>query len=78
MSADELPAAVSLQTEYGSFTSHGELKEGMLVYSRRLEIKGKMVPASEYPKVKKFFSDLAKADRAAVMLKTNPSIAAAK
>jgi hypothetical protein len=77
-SADDLPAPVSLKSEYGSFTSHTELKDHVLVYSRRLEIKSQTVPAADYVKVRKFFSELAKADRAAVMLKNEPAVAQAK
>jgi len=73
--SDELPAPVSLQSEYGSFKSQVELKDHLLVYSRRLEIKRQTVPASDYAKVRKFFADLAKADRAAVMLKTAAAVA---
>ncbi len=71
----ETPAPASLETEYGSFQSQIEIKDRHLIYQRTFEIRPQIVPAADYAKLRKFFADAARADKATLMLKTTASVA---
>jgi plasmid stability protein len=68
--AEEVPASTAFASDYGSSQTDFKIEGQKLTVIRRVEIKPQIVPAAEYPKLKKFLSDLGKADRAAILLRT--------
>lgn len=68
-SVEELPAAATLDTPYGTYERAFEQRGNTVVLKRHLTLKRQTVPVDDYIKVKQFFSDLAKADHASVLLK---------
>ncbi len=69
MVASEFPAASSLESPYGSCVITCESAGDTLVFKRQVVLRESRIPAADYDKLRKFFSDIAKADRAAVLLK---------
>jgi hypothetical protein len=65
---DEMPDAVKLATPFGAYTTHYEVKDGQLHFSRSLSIKGATVPVSEWTKVKHFFDSIKRAEESPVVL----------
>jgi len=65
----EFPANSSFASPYGSFEITCEKRDTALVFTRRVELKETDVPAADYSALRKFLGELAKADRAAVLLK---------
>lgn len=73
---DEMPPRSELSSPYGSYSSVVEVAEGAVVVRRELRLVDREVPVSEYEALRKFLSDVAKADRSAVVLRQ--AVAAAK
>jgi hypothetical protein len=71
----ELPADMSLKSEYGEFSTHFEVRNHTVIYHRHLEVSAQTIPASDYAKVKKFFADVAKSDKAPLLLNTSAKLA---
>ena len=67
---DEMPAPMTLVSDYGRYERSFKSAGGTITLVRRVIINSQLVPASDYAKLKKFLSDLAKADRASVLLRT--------
>ena len=67
---EELPTGASLTTAYGRYESVITVDGKKITLVRRLELKAQIVPAADYAKLKKFLSDIGKADRAAILLRT--------
>jgi hypothetical protein len=65
---DELPDAVKLETAFGTFHTNYEVKDGVLHFTRRMILRGAIVPASDYEKVKNFFAAMRAAEQAPVVL----------
>jgi hypothetical protein len=65
---DELPDAVSLEAPFGSFKMSCSVKDGKLIFTRRLSVIGTTIPASEYQKVRGFFDRIGAAEQAPVVL----------
>jgi transglutaminase-like putative cysteine protease len=70
MQPEEMPKAISLTSPYGSYQREFKVEGKSIKLTRKLEIKQMMVPVSEYPALRKFLSDLSKADRASMLLRT--------
>lgn len=70
LAAEELPATVSLSTPYGIYQREYSLDGRTLRLKRQLRIGRNLVPASEYAAVRKFLTDVAKADRSSILLRT--------
>lgn len=67
--AESIPAEVRLETSFGEFHAKTHaLGDTILIYTRALEIREYSIPAEDYAKYRKFFSDIVKADRAQVVL----------
>jgi transglutaminase-like putative cysteine protease len=64
----ELPVPVTLISAYGAYSSEFIASGKMVRLVRRLEMKSKTVTADEYPELRKFFSELGKADRSSIVL----------
>ena len=70
---EALPSPVSLTTDFGTFHSASTaLGDTALLYTRRLEIKEKEIPASRYGEYAKFFRDVVRADKAQIVLVARP------
>ncbi len=67
--ADEIPSPVELAGPYGRYASTCEVRDGVVVTHRVLQLEDKTVPVSEYAALRKFFTDVAKADRSSVVLR---------
>jgi hypothetical protein len=66
---EEQPQPVTLESPYGSYTLTCSTEAGVLTLHRTITLNKVEVPVADYPKLKKFFTDLARADRSSVLLK---------
>lgn len=65
---DEMPAAVNLSTQFGTYTAKYEQKDGKLVFTRALTTLRTVVPADKYAGVRDFFAAIREAEQAPVVL----------
>lgn len=65
---DELPDAVKLDTTFGSYATNYEVKEGHLVFTRKLVQKASTIPVDQYATVRSFFEKIRAAEQAPVVL----------
>lgn len=65
---DELPDAVKMETAFGTYYTNYEVKEGVLHFTRRMILRGSIIPASDYEKVKNFFATMRAAEQSPVVL----------
>jgi len=65
---DELPDPVKLQSPYGRFEARWDHKDGAVTLQRHWEIPLLLVPASEYPQLKKFMDTIQAASNQPVVL----------
>jgi hypothetical protein len=72
---DELPARVELASPYGRYSSACEVRDGAVVTHRVLQLEDRIVPVGEYAALRKFLSDVAKADRSSVVLRQAEPVA---
>ena len=67
--SEELPAALSLSSEFGSYERKILVDGNKVRLTRHAELKPQTVPAADYSKLRKFLADFAKADRISVLLR---------
>ncbi|MCO6510874.1 MAG: DUF3857 domain-containing protein [Aridibacter famidurans] len=67
-SVDEVPEAVDLKSEFGSYSTSYTVEEGKLLFERKMTMKNATVPASAYASVRDFFSKVLEAEQAVVVL----------
>ena len=65
---DEMPDAVKLETPFGNYATHYEVKDGQLVFTRKLTQRAANVPVDQYEKVRSFFASIRSAEQASVVL----------
>lgn len=65
---DEMPEAVKLETPYGNYTTNYEVKDGHLVFTRKLTQRAANVPVDQYEKIRSFFASIRSAEQASVVL----------
>jgi Domain of Unknown Function with PDB structure (DUF3857)/Transglutaminase-like superfamily len=65
---DELPDAVKLDSEFGTYTASYEVKEGQLVFTRSLVQRAATVPVEKYTAVRTFFGRVRASEQAPVVL----------
>lgn len=65
---DEMPDAVKLDTAFGSYTTTYEVKDGQLVFSRKLVQLAATIPVEQYALVRSFFEKIRAAEQAPVVL----------
>jgi Domain of Unknown Function with PDB structure (DUF3857) len=65
---DELPETISLETNYGAYSTSCKVANGELVFTRSLTQRAATVPASEYEQVRHFFNQVGAADQVPVVL----------
>jgi hypothetical protein len=70
---ESLPAEIHLKTSFGSFDSKTAISgDSLVVYTRCVRIQEYTVPAGNYSEYRKFWSNVANADRAQVILIRKP------
>jgi hypothetical protein len=67
-SIEAAPPIFALETSFGSYHASTVLNAGTLDYVRRLEIRERTLPASQYEAYRQFIADIVKADNAQVVL----------
>ncbi len=65
---DEMPDAVKLDAPFGSYATSYEVKEGSLVFTRKLVQKAATIPPEQYNSVRSFFEKIRAAEQAPVVL----------
>jgi hypothetical protein len=65
---DEMPDALKLDTAFGSYATSYEVKEGQLVFTRKLVQRATTIPADQYNSVRSFFEKIRAAEQAPVVL----------
>lgn len=65
---DEMPDAVKLDTAFGSYATTYEVKDGQLVFTRKLVQRGSTIPADQYASVRSFFERIRSAEQSPVVL----------
>ena len=68
---EELPAPALLSSPYGKYQREFKVVGRSIKMVRRLQLNQQMVPVSQYEALRKFLSDLGKADRASILLRSN-------
>jgi hypothetical protein len=66
---EELPRNTRLESPYGTYALTCSTEAGVLTLHRTITLNKVEVPVADYAKLKKFFTDLARADRSSVLLK---------
>jgi hypothetical protein len=62
------PPVAALETPFGSYHASTSLRDGVLEYVRRLEIRASSLPVGQYDAYRKFITEVVKADNAQVVL----------
>lgn len=65
---DEMPEAVNLQTSFATFSAKYEVKDGQLVFTRKLTQRAATVPAEQYAETRNFFARMIAAEQAPAVL----------
>ena len=65
---DEVPDAVKVTSEYGSYEASWKVKDGEIVFDQTVRYKDLTVPAAAYSKIKSFFDEFAGAQGSSVVL----------
>jgi len=65
---DEMPDPVKMDTAFGSYATTYEVKDGQLVFTRKLSQKAATIPADQYASVRSFFEKIRAAEQAPVVL----------
>lgn len=65
---DEMPDAVKLDAAFGSYSTTYQVKEGSLVFTRKLVQNAATIPADQYNSVRSFFEKIRTAEQAPVVL----------
>lgn len=65
---DEMPDAVKLATSFGSYATTYEVKDGQLVFTRKLVQNAATIPVEQYDSVRSFFEKIRAAEQAPVVL----------
>jgi hypothetical protein len=65
---DEVPDAVTLETDFGKYSTKFETKDGKLVVTRLLTTQRKTIGADKYAGVKDFFTKMHEAEQSPVVL----------
>jgi hypothetical protein len=65
---DETPDPVTLETDFGHYTTKYEVQSSKLVFTRTISMKRMVVPVTRYDAVRAFFSKVRDADQSPVVL----------
>lgn len=67
-SQESVPQDANINSKFAVYRSSVAVKDGMILYSRQMEYKGGLYPASDYPELVKFYEAVYKADRNKLVL----------
>ncbi len=65
---DEVPEAVILKTPFGNYSAEYEIKEGSLIFKRKMVTNRMFVPIEKYDEVREFYSKIRSAEQSPVVL----------
>ena len=65
---DEMPDPVKLVTSFGSYATTYEVKDGQLLFTRKLIQSAATIPVEQYNSVRSFFEKIRAAEQAPVVL----------
>jgi len=65
---DEMPDVVKLDTAFGSYATAYEVKDGQLVFTRKLVQRATTIPVEQYASVRSFFEKIRAAEQSPVVL----------
>ena len=65
---DEIPDAVRVESDFGTYTASYEVREGQLLYTRRLVQRAATIPAEKYADVRAFYGRVRASEEAPVVL----------
>ena len=65
---DEMPDAVKLDTSFGSYVTTYEVKDGQLIFTRKLVQHASTIPVDQYLSVRTFFEKIRAAEQSPVVL----------
>lgn len=65
---DELPDPVKVDSDFGSYSASYEVKDGQLLYTRKLVQRAATIPADKYAEVRAFFGRVRASEEAPVVL----------
>jgi Domain of Unknown Function with PDB structure (DUF3857)/Transglutaminase-like superfamily len=65
---DELPDPVKMDAPFGSYETAYQVKDGQLYFTRKMVVRGAMIPVADYIKVRGFFERIRAAEAAPVVL----------
>ena len=65
---DEMPDPVKLDTAFGSYATSYEVKDGVLIFSRKLVQRATTIPVEQYNSVRSFFERIRAAEQAPVVM----------
>jgi hypothetical protein len=65
---DEIPAPAKLETAFGTYESKSVVEEGVLTFTRTLELKSAVVAVEDYARLREFTGKVGGADSASVVL----------
>jgi hypothetical protein len=65
---DEMPDALKLDTAFGNYNASYEVKDGQLVFTRKLVTRASTIPAEQYASVRTFFERIRAVEQSPVVL----------
>ncbi len=65
---DELPDPLKLDTAFGNYTASYDVKDGQLLFTRKLTMRAMTIPASDYATVRNFFERIRAVEQSPVVL----------
>jgi hypothetical protein len=65
---DEMPTAVNLSTQFGTYITSYEQKDGKLIFTRLMTTPRMLVPADKYASVRDFYAAIREAEQSPVVL----------
>jgi hypothetical protein len=65
---DEMPDQVKLDTPFGSYSTSCEVKDGQLLFKRKLTQRAATIPVAQYETVRSFFQKIRAAEQSPVVL----------
>ena len=65
---DEMPDAVKIDTPFGSYATTYEVKDGVLIFTRKLVQRASTIPVEQYASVRGFFERIRAAEQSPVVL----------
>ncbi|HVG33062.1 MAG TPA: DUF3857 domain-containing protein [Pyrinomonadaceae bacterium] len=65
---DEMPDPLKLETPFGNYTASYDVKDGQLLFTRKLTMRAMTIPAADYAAVRSFFERIRAVEQSPVVL----------